>query len=45
VRLALPDLAPTHIIEVTARLPDTTGIEVERAISGTIHRVPDFAVH
>ena len=40
VRLALPDLAPTHIIEITARLQDTTGAEVERVISGTIHRVP-----
>ncbi|MBL9186554.1 MAG: c-type cytochrome [Opitutaceae bacterium] len=41
VRLAIPDLAPTHIIEITARLQDSTGAEVERVISGTIHRVPD----
>lgn len=40
VRLALPDLAPTHIIEITARLQDSTGTEVERVISGTIHRLP-----
>ncbi|MDP3073911.1 MAG: c-type cytochrome [Opitutaceae bacterium] len=39
VRLAIPDLAPTHIIEITCRLPDATGAEVERVISGTIHRV------
>lgn len=41
VRLAIPDLAPTHIIEITARLQDSTGAEVERVISGTIHRVTD----
>ncbi len=43
VRLAIPDLAPTHIIEITARLQDSTGAEVERVISGTIHRVPGSA--
>ena len=40
VRLVLPDLAPTHIIEITGRLQDPTGAEVERVISGTIHHVP-----
>ncbi len=41
VRLAIPSLAPTQVIEITVRLQDATGAEVERVISGTIHRVPD----
>lgn len=40
IRLTIPALTPTHIIEITCRLQDATGAEVERVISGTIHRVP-----
>ncbi len=40
VRLTIPSLTPTHIIEVTCRLQDANGAEAERVISGTIHRVP-----
>jgi hypothetical protein len=40
LRLTLPNLAPATIIELTCRMQDATGTEVERVITGTIHRVP-----
>jgi hypothetical protein len=43
VRLTIPSLAPATIIELTCRLPDTTGAEVTRVVTGTIHRVPAAA--
>jgi hypothetical protein len=40
VRLSIPTLAPATIIEITCRLPDASGADIERVITGTIHRVP-----
>jgi len=40
VRLAIPSLAPTDVIEIACRLRDQSGTAVERVITGTIHRVP-----
>jgi len=40
VRLTIPVLAPATIIEITCRLPDATGADVTRVVTGTIHRVP-----
>ncbi len=40
LRLTLPGLAPATIIEITCRLPDATGADVTRVISGTILHVP-----
>jgi hypothetical protein len=40
VRLAIPALAPTDVIEIACRLRDQSGAEVERVVTGTIHRVP-----
>ena len=40
LRLSIPSLAPAMVIEITCRLQDATGAEVERVITGTIHRVP-----
>jgi hypothetical protein len=40
VRLTVPALAPTMVIEITCRLRDANGAEVVRVIAGTIHRVP-----
>lgn len=43
LRLTIPTLAPATIIELTCRVQDTSGTEVTRVISGTIHRVPGAA--
>ena len=40
VRLAIPSLAPSHVVEITCHLEDASGTEVERVITGSIHRVP-----
>ncbi len=40
LRLTIPALAATDMIEITCRLPDATGRDVERVIQGTVHRVP-----
>ncbi|MEO6244976.1 MAG: heme-binding protein, partial [Opitutaceae bacterium] len=40
VRLVIPTLAPASVIEITCRLRDSSGQEIERVITGTIHRVP-----
>lgn len=40
VRLAVRDLAPVQVIEITARLRDAGGAEVARVITGSVHRVP-----
>jgi hypothetical protein len=39
LRLTIPTLAPTMVIEITCRLRDAAGKEVERVITGTIHRL------
>lgn len=41
IRLAIPDLAPATIFELTCRLRDAAGGEVVRVITGTVHRVPE----
>ena len=40
VRLTIPTLAPATIIELTCRVPDATGADVSRVVTGTIQRVP-----
>lgn len=40
VRLTIPTLAPATIIELTCRVRDQTGVEVNRVVTGTIHSVP-----
>jgi hypothetical protein len=40
VRLTIPALAPTTIIEITCRLQDAAGQVVERVLTGTVQRVP-----
>jgi hypothetical protein len=40
VRLTIPALAPTQVIEIVCRLQGADGVDVERVITGTIHRVP-----
>jgi hypothetical protein len=40
IRLTVPELAPTDVVEITSRLQDAAGREVQRVITGTIHRVP-----
>lgn len=40
IRLTIPTLAPATIFELTCRVQDAAGAEVERVLSGTIHRVP-----
>lgn len=40
VRLSLPDLDPTMVIEITCRLQNATGQDVTRVITGTLHHVP-----
>ena len=40
VRLTIPALAPATIIEISCRLQDAAGTEVNRVVTGTIHRVP-----
>ncbi len=39
LRLTIPTLAPATIIELTCRVQDANGTDVERVITGTIHRV------
>lgn len=43
LRLTIPTLAPATIIELTCHVQDANGTEVERVITGTIHRVPESA--
>lgn len=40
VRLTIPALAPATIIELTCRVRDQSGAEMERVVTGTIHSVP-----
>lgn len=40
VRLTIPSLGPTQVIEIVCRLQEAGGADVERVITGTIHRVP-----
>lgn len=40
VRLTIPALAPATIIELTCRVRDQSGAEVNRVVTGTIHSVP-----
>lgn len=40
VRLTVPGLAPTLVVEIVCRLQDADGTEVERVITGSIHQVP-----
>jgi hypothetical protein len=40
LRLSIPDLAPTDVVEITCQLAGSDGNDVKRVITGTIHRVP-----
>ncbi len=40
VRLTIPTLTPTQVIEIVGRWQEPDGTAVERVITGTIHRVP-----
>lgn len=41
IRLTVPALAPTDMIEITCRLKDVNGRDFERVITGTIHRLSE----
>jgi hypothetical protein len=43
LRLTLPSLAPTEMIEITCELKDEGGQDVVRVITGTIHRLSQEA--